>query len=236
MLTNKQLKKVTTHLLLTGGFAFLTIFLTIGLTMRDARGDAEKPATFVPEQDRPAAVCSPADIHCSRWYYLTEKPRPDAWESDHAPFSKRQRWYHVQQPVAPAKPRIIVLEGVNFDFDKSDIRPDAVPILEKNLGELQSRNVRVKVVGHTDERGTDEYNQVLSEKRAQAIMNYYIQRGIPADRLSAEGRGESEPIALNEPVDEGRDTPEEHAYTDPGRAKNRRIELHIQDVVASADE
>ena len=64
-------------------------------------------------------------------------------------------------------------------------------------------------------------------------MEYYVRRGISAGRLESEGRGESEPVAANEPVDEGGDTLEEHAVTDPGRAKNRRIELHIQDVIAT---
>jgi len=207
---------------------FLGLFAFIAPDLRGA-----EDATLVPQQEGPAA-CLPSDAACSRWYYLNEKPRPDAWQADRAPYSKKQRWYHVGKPPAPIQPRVIVLEGVNFDFDKWDLRPDALPILERNLGELQSERVRVKVVGHTDERGTDEYNQRLSEKRAQSVMNYYLSRGVPQERLSSEGRGESEPIATNEPVDEGRDTPEEHKFADPGRAKNRRIELHIQDVASSA--
>jgi outer membrane protein OmpA-like peptidoglycan-associated protein len=196
---------------------------------------AGEDVTLVPEQDRSPAACraQPEDGRCVRWYYLTEKNRPDAWEYDRPAYGKKQRWYHVGKPVPPAEPRVIVLEGVNFDFDKADIRPDAVPVLKSNLPELQSQNIRVLVVGHTDERGTEEYNQRLSERRAQSVMNWFVENGIPATRLSAEGRGESEPVAANEPVDDGGDTPEEHAHADPGRAKNRRIELHIQDVVVS---
>ncbi|HSA59956.1 MAG TPA: OmpA family protein [bacterium] len=223
----KILKKTVIHLMLAGPLGLLTIPGVL----------AGEDATFVPVQDEPPAACrdqAPSeDARCARWYYLTEKNRPDAWDHDRPAYSKKQRWYHVGKPVPPPKPRIIVLKGVNFDFDKADIRPDAEPVLRSNLPELQAQNVRVLVVGHTDERGTDEYNQRLSERRAQSVMNWFIQNGIPASRLSAEGRGESEPIAVNEPVDDGGDTPEEDAFADPGRALNRRIELHIQDVVVT---
>lgn len=235
MSTEKKFKKAAVGLMLTGALGFWTV--------PEARGEekalnpdqqAEEP-TLVPEKDEPSSPCVAGDRECiRRWYYMTEKNRPDAWEADHPAHSKRQRWYHVGKPEAPPRPRIIVLEGVRFDFDKATIRPESFPILDQNLPALQE-NVRVKVMGHADSRGTDEYNQRLSTRRAEAIRDYYIQHGVPADRLEVEGRGESEPIAVNEPMDGGGDTPAEHAFADPGRAKNRRIELHIQDVVAASN-
>ena len=78
-----------------------------------------------------------------------------------------------------------------------------------------SRNpeVRIKIVGHTDSVGKDAANQKLSDGRANAVMNELIERGISADRLQAEGRGETQPIDTN-------DTPE-------GRQNNRRVEIEI---------
>lgn len=212
--------------------------LAAGLSLLTAsNAGADEALTLVPEQEGPSACAAgmtPTErAECERWYYMTEKRRPDAWNDDHPAFSKKQRWYHVGKAEAPPSPRIIVLEGVRFEFDKAVIRPESFPVLERNLPELQAGSVGVKVVGHTDSRGTDDYNQDLSERRARAVKDYYVQRGIPADRLEVEGRGESEPIAVNEPVDEGGDTEAEHEHADPGRAKNRRIELHIQDVMAA---
>jgi outer membrane protein OmpA-like peptidoglycan-associated protein len=95
---------------------------------------------------------------------------------------------------APVKQKI-VLRGVNFDFDKATIRPDAAPILDEAARVLsENPDVNVSVAGHTDAVGTDEYNQ-----------------GVSADRLSTKGFGESEPVATNENAD--------------GRAQNRRVEL-----------
>jgi outer membrane protein OmpA-like peptidoglycan-associated protein len=127
-----------------------------------------------------------------------------------------------------------VLEGVNFDFDKADIRPDAVPILQNNLPEFQCEKIHVTVVGHTDDRGTEEYNQRLSERRAKSVMQYYIEQGIPSSCVSAEGRGKDEPIAVNEPKGPHGDTAEENKYAHSGRALNRRIELHIEDATAKS--
>ena len=221
---NKIFGILTIALIISGGFGFLA--------SRRVRADA----TYVPQQDqmKQAKTCPSADdTACNRWYYLTEKNKPEAWKYDRAGYSKKQRWYHVGQPTTPPKPKIIVLEGVHFDFDKADLRPDAIPILMKNLPELQHENIHVIVVGHADNRGTDEYNRGLSERRARAVMNYYIGHGIPADRLSAEGRGEFEPIAVNEAHQQGVSVKVENDGLHAGRAMNRRIELHITSISSS---
>ncbi|MFI8719900.1 OmpA family protein [Stenotrophomonas sp. NPDC077464] len=119
-------------------------------------------------------------------------------------------------------PVSIDLKGVNFDFDKSNLRPDAVAILSEAT-QILSRypDLRVEVAGHTDSKGTDEYNQKLSERRATAVYNYLTSNGIAASRLVGPiGYGESRPIAPNTNPD-GSDNPE-------GRAKNRRTELNVQ--------
>ena len=119
-------------------------------------------------------------------------------------------------------PISIDLKGVNFDYDKSTLRPDAVSILGE-AAEILKRypDLRVEVAGHTDSKGTDAYNQKLSERRATAVYDYLTSQGVAASRLTGPiGYGESRPIAPNTNAD-GSDNPE-------GRAKNRRTELNVQ--------
>lgn len=105
-----------------------------------------------------------------------------------------------------------VLEGVNFDFDKWNIRPDAVPILDHAVAVLRANpGVRIEVQGHTDAYGSDAYNERLSDRRAKSVMDYFIRKGIDPDRLEWAGFGEREPIDTNK--------------TSEGRARNRRVEL-----------
>ena len=119
-------------------------------------------------------------------------------------------------PPPPAPKRRIVLRGVNFDFDKSNIRPDARAILDEAVSTLKAEpQIRVSVEGHTDAIGSDAYNQKLSERRAEAVADYLARGGIARARLSTKGFGESEPVASN--MDED------------GRAQNRRVELRILD-------
>src|SRR5579885_2781117 len=231
MIISKTFKFLMVGLTLSGAFSLAAV--------RSAQGDEAKKtgdATVVPQQTavKEAKTCpSDDDTDCNRWYFMMEKNQPDAWKYDHAEYSKKQRWYHVGQPVTPPKPKIIVLEDVHFDFDKYNLRPDAIPILESNLPELQHENIHVTIVGHADDRGSVEYNQKLSERRAQAVMDYYISRGIPAERLSAEGRSKLEPIAVNEPHQPGVSVKAENDGLHTGRALNRRIELHITNIASA---
>ena len=105
-----------------------------------------------------------------------------------------------------------VCKGVEFDFDKWDIKPQYYPNLDEAVKCMeQHSSIHVEIQGHTDNIGTEEYNQRLSEKRAKAVMDYFVKEGITQERLSAVGYGLSRPVATNE-------TPE-------GRAMNRRVQL-----------
>jgi len=119
-------------------------------------------------------------------------------------------------------PVSIDLKGVNFDFDKATLRPDAVEILTQALDILKRYpDLKVEVAGHTDSVGSDAYNQKLSERRAKAVYDYLTSNGVDAARLvGPNGYGESRPIAPNTNPD-GSDNPE-------GRAQNRRTELNVQ--------
>jgi outer membrane protein OmpA-like peptidoglycan-associated protein len=120
----------------------------------------------------------------------------------------------AQAPPPPVKKKI-VLRSVHFDFDKSTIRPDAVPVLNEAVEILKAEGgVAVIVAGYTDSVGTDAYNQKLSLRRADAVRKYLVEHGIPANRITTEGFGESHPVASNDTAD--------------GRAQNRRVELHVE--------
>jgi OmpA-OmpF porin, OOP family len=111
------------------------------------------------------------------------------------------------------------LRGVNFDFDKSTLRPDAIAILDEAIQILQRYpDLRVEVAGHTDKCGTDAYNQALSERRARAVYDYLTSNGIDSSRLiGPNGYGESRPLEQ---------TPESHPAC--RSETNRRTELNVQ--------
>jgi OOP family OmpA-OmpF porin len=99
-----------------------------------------------------------------------------------------------------------------FDFDKYDIKPAAYPILDEALVVYQKNpGLRVEVQGFTDSIGTEEYNQGLSERRADAVRNYLVERGVDPKKISTKGYGELNPVASND--------------TKEGRALNRRVEF-----------
>lgn len=108
-----------------------------------------------------------------------------------------------------------ILVGVNFEFNSAKITPESYPILfdaAKTL--LKNPNLNVEIQGYTDNIGSEQYNKKLSQKRADAVKNYLISKGVSENRLKAVGYGEANPIADNK--------------TAEGRAMNRRIEFKIQ--------
>ena len=104
-------------------------------------------------------------------------------------------------PPAPALPppaqfrQVATLESIHFDFDKSDIRPDAARILDGNIDWMKSHpDVAILIEGHCDERGTNEYNIALGDRRAKATMNYLAARGVSETRLTTISYGEERPV------------------------------------------
>jgi outer membrane protein OmpA-like peptidoglycan-associated protein len=113
-------------------------------------------------------------------------------------------------------PKVTILKGVNFDYDKSNIKPESYPVLDENIALLKSRpKMTITIVGHTDNNGGAAYNQKLSVSRANAVMQYFLEHGIPAGRMKMLGKGQFVPIADNK--------------TDAGKALNRRIEIEFVD-------
>ncbi|MGV8920788.1 MAG: OmpA family protein [Pseudomonas sp.] len=118
--------------------------------------------------------------------------------------------------IAPAEEVITLNDqgAVLFAFNKSDLTTEAKNQLIALMDRLKSANVvSIKVIGHTDSRGTDVYNQKLSERRADSVATFLISQGLSAGKVSTQGMGKTQPVADNN--------------TDEGRAKNRRVELHL---------
>ena len=145
------------------------------------------PVSFVDEQPIPVAGTPP--------------PPP--------PVVKKPERVEVKQD------RIAINDKILFDFDKATIKPESHGLLDEIVQAIKDHPhiKKISVEGHTDGDGTDEYNQGLSERRAQAVTNYLTAGGIPADMLTSKGFGESRPIADNE--------------SEAGKAENRRVEFII---------
>jgi peptidoglycan-associated lipoprotein len=102
----------------------------------------------------------------------------------------------VKEEVPPPAPEpAFSLEPIFFDFDKSNITPDAKAILDKNA-EWISKNpaAKIRIEGNCDERGTNEYNMALGERRATSAKQYLVTSGIPANRLTTISYGEEKPL------------------------------------------
>jgi len=119
----------------------------------------------------------------------------------------------TEQPDGSLK--LNIPANVTFDTSSYAIKPSFAPVLDQVAQTLQQNpEVIAHVVGHTDSTGSLQYNQTLSLNRAQSVVNYLTQRGVASQRLSAEGRGPSQPIADNN--------------TEAGRAANRRVEIYLR--------
>jgi peptidoglycan-associated lipoprotein len=118
------------------------------------------------------------------------------------------------QVVRPPQ-KTYTFESVHFDFDRYNLKPEALTILGEAVTTLQENaDLRVTIEGHTDSIGTSEYNLALGERRANAVRDYLVSRGIAAGRIATVSYGEERPIADNS--------------TDEGRARNRRAQIVVR--------
>ena len=121
-------------------------------------------------------------------------------------------WKDIQLQQAEVG-TVVVLKNIFFDFDRSDLKPESYEELDRLVDYLLHNKVNVEIGGHTDDQGSDEYNDRLSQNRAKAVYDYIAQHGIDSSRLSYRGYGKRQPIADN--------------ATEEGRAANRRTEFKI---------
>ena len=119
--------------------------------------------------------------------------------------------------VAASRPTVekITLDtDTYFDFDKAELKPDGERKLDVIASRLKAMKLEAMVaVGHADAIGPAEYNENLSQRRAESVKMFFESRGFPADRIHIDGKGESQPVASN--------------TTRDGRAKNRRVEVEV---------
>lgn len=111
-------------------------------------------------------------------------------------------------------------DRVEFEFDKSELRPPERELLARIAGVLIAsvdQGYAIQVFGHTDDVGSDQYNDALSERRAQAVMDYLIESGVNPDILTRQGMGKTMPLVAD--------------TTDAARARNRRVEIAIVDTL-----
>jgi OOP family OmpA-OmpF porin len=116
--------------------------------------------------------------------------------------------------VVPTSEKVSFAADAFFDFDKAVLKPEGKAKLDDLGSKLGGINLEVIIaVGHTDSVGTDEYNQKLSVRRSEAVKAYLVSKGVEANRVYTEGKGEKQPVDDNK--------------TAAGRAKNRRVEIEV---------
>ena len=116
--------------------------------------------------------------------------------------------------------RAFKLKNILYDFDRASLRPESIVELDRLVVILtEHAAIKVEISSHTDSKGTDTYNQRLSQRRAQSVIDYLIKKGITKSRLVASGYGEAKPVAPNE-LPNGDDNPD-------GRQQNRRTEFKV---------
>jgi outer membrane protein OmpA-like peptidoglycan-associated protein len=133
----------------------------------------------------------------------------------------RDQLNSVLQTRETARGLIMNMSDVLFASGKYTLKPEAREKLAKVSGILLAHpGLKIEVEGHTDAVGSDEFNQTLSEERAQAVRDYLVEQGVPADAISAKGLGKTNPIASNS--------------NSLGRSQNRRVELVVSGQAISA--
>ena len=115
---------------------------------------------------------------------------------------------------APTSEKVTYAADTFFDFDKSVLKPAGKAMLDDLVGKIKMMTLEVVIaVGHTDSVGSNQYNQKLGARRAAAVKAYLVSKGVDANRVYTESKGETDPIATNK--------------TAEGRSKNRRVEVEV---------
>ena len=174
--------------------AHLTIMLLLVLGVV-AAGCAKRPATTsvaAPPPSAPAPAAPPATPAPAP---STPAPAAPVPSTPSTPAPAPAPAATTARPAPAEFASIPELKDIHFDFDKYDVRPDAARTLDANAAWLKSNgNQLLLIEGHCDERGTNEYNLALGERRAKSAMNYLVSQGVQASRITIISYGEERPL------------------------------------------
>jgi len=171
-------------------------------------GCAKRPATTAASAAAPAPAAAPSPAAPAPSTPSAAAPAPPAPAAAAAPAQ-------APRPVPKEFMAVAALKEVYFDFDKYDIRPEDAKTLDANATWLKSNSDNLVLIeGHCDERGTNEYNLALGERRAKATMNYLVSQGIQANRITIISYGEERPVCTEK--------------TEACWAKNRRANFLVK--------
>lgn len=166
--------------------------VTSGQVLPECAGP--RPAPAAPAPAAPAAPAAPS---------TAPAPAAPAPAARPAPASVRQA--------------VVIQADALFDFDKSVLRPDGRKSIDDALAKIGGVDLEMVIAtGHTDSVGTPQYNQRLSERRAAAVKDYLVSKGVAASKITTIGKGETQPVATNK--------------TAEGRQKNRRVDIEFKGV------
>ena len=170
-----------------------------------------------------AGIVNESYVGDSRHHYITDSSgncvRTSSWKAEDMtldcgatpPVAKM-----AAPPLAPVYEKFTVSAEALFDHDKSILKPEGKAALHEMGDAIKAKGasvVDIDVIGHTDSDGTVEYNQGLSERRAQAVSDFIISEGVDPNIIDVSGEGELNPVVSN--------------ATREGRAENRRVEVHV---------
>ena len=190
-----------------------------GTPWRNASGECWRSGFWTPETAAPGCdgalppppAAAPAPAPEPKATPQPAAPQAAAPAPTPAPVAKAAPAQPAPMPP-PAPIKAAEQARVLFAFDRAVLTPDARAALDQLVQQAQAMDLEVVIaVGHADATGSSAYNQRLSERRAGAVKAYLVQRGIDADRIYTEGRGEAQPAASNQ--------------TRAGRAQNRRVQI-----------
>ena len=170
-----------------------------------------------------AGIVNESYVGDSRHHYITDSSgncvRTSSWKAEDMTVDCGAEPPVVVVPTPPPAPvyeKSTLSSEALFDHDKSVLKPEgqaALHELNESIKAKGARVVDIDVIGHTDSDGTEEYNQALSVRRAEAVRDYMVSEGVDSNIIDVSGEGESNPVASN--------------ATREGRAQNRRVDIHV---------
>jgi peptidoglycan-associated lipoprotein len=171
--------------MVTRGFQFIALSLVISTAL--VAGCAKRPATTAASAPAPTGATATTGSTAGATRMTPPAPTP--------PTAAPQAPATAARPSPKEFTAIPELKPIYFDFDRYDIRPADAKVLDANAQWLKSNAAQLVLIeGHCDERGTNEYNLALGERRAKSTMNYLVSQGVQASRITIISYGEERPV------------------------------------------